>query len=164
MITKFVSEPSEKINGGYNVMRFNEVDNEYQPIEKGLSELAARHRAKFLNEEYILNEIRYNYANHPKDKHLFVDNSNSNHFQILLNITESWDDVLLIEFYEKDITKVLHGNEIYIERGLISSFCGKMLSPQISGYTEYLLEEIFPDSASIIDSKVKEIVDSVNRK
>jgi hypothetical protein len=164
MITKFVSEPSEEINGRYNVMKFNEVDNEYQPFEKGLSEFAARSRAKFLNDEYILEEIRERFSRNPKNKHLFVENNNIKHFYVLLNYKMEWNDVLLIEFRENEVVNVLHGNN-HEEREIIrDQFTCKWLNISTSGYTEYLLEEIFPLSAPDIDSKIKKIVDGVNRK
>lgn len=162
MITKFVSEPSEEINGRYNVMKFNEVDNEYQPIEKGLSEFEARSRAKFLNEEYILDEIRERFSRNPANKHLFVENDNLKHFYVLLNYRKAWDDIILIEFNGNEVVSVLHGN-IPEEKKMINwQYAHKWRNISTSGYTEYLLEEIFPDSASIIDSKIKEIVDCIN--
>lgn len=162
MITKFASEPSQEINGGYEVVKFDVVENDFVPIEKGLSESEAMHRAKFLNDEYILEEIRNNYANHPKDKHFFVDNSNPHHFYSLLNMNKEWNDVLLIEFYEKEVKSILHGSDVNIERGIISSFCANLLFTEKPTHTEYLLEEIFPESAPEINSKIKEIVDIIN--
>lgn len=158
MARKYVAEPSDKMNGLYDVAEFNEEKQVYLPFERDVIKSVAEKRAKYLNDEYILEEIRNNYANHPQDKHFFVDNSNPNHFYSLLNINKKWDDVLLIEFYKKEVESILHGSDINVERGKISSFCAKLLFSKTPTYTEYLLEEIFPESASIIDSQIGEIV------
>lgn len=164
MIRKFVAEPSDKMNGLYDVTKFNEEKQVYIPFERDVIKSVAENRAKYLNDEYIFEEIRNNYANHPKDKHFFVDNSNPNHFYSLLNINKEWNDVLLIEFYGKEVESILHGSDINVERGIISSFCANLLFTEKPTHTEYCLEEIFPESAPDIDSKIKEIVDKINHK
>lgn len=164
MIAKFVSEPSEEINGRYNVMRFDEVKKEYEPIVKGLSEFDARNKARFLNEEYILDEIRERFSRNPTNKHLFVENDNLKHFYVLLNYRKTWNDIILIEFNGNEVITVLHGNIPEEKHIMIWDFLVKWDNIATSGYTEYLLEEIFPESAPDIDSKIKEIVDKINHK
>lgn len=158
MVIKYVAEPSDKMNGLYDVTVFDEEKQVYLPFERDVIKSVAENRAKYLNDEYILEEIRHNYVNHPTDTHLFVDNSNPSHYYILKNINQSWDDVLLIEFYELKVRNILHGNDIHGERGSITRFCVKMLDVEHSGYKEYLINDFFQESASIIHSQIEEII------
>lgn len=66
MIRKFVAEPSDKMNGLYDVTVFNEEKQVYVPFERDVIKSVAENRAKYLNDEYIFEEIRNNYANHPR--------------------------------------------------------------------------------------------------
>ena len=164
MIRKYVAEPSDKMNGLYDVTKFNEEKQVYLPIERDILESVAKAKAKSLNEEYILEEIRERFSRNPTNKHLFVENDNLKHFYVLLNYRQAWDDVILIEFNENKVITVLHGNKPEEKHIIIWDFLIKWNNIATSGYTEYLLEEIFPESASDIDSKIKEIVDKINHK
>lgn len=164
MIRKYVAEPSDKMNGLYDVTKFNEEKQVYLPIERDILESVAKAKAKSLNEEYILEEIRERFSRNPTNKHLFVENDNLKHFYVLLNYRQAWDDVILIEFNENKVRTVLHGNKPEEKHIIIWDFLIKWNNIATSGYTEYLLEEIFPESAPDIDSKIIEIVDKINHK
>lgn len=164
MIRKFVAEPSDKMNGLYNVTKFNEEKQVYLPIEREMIESVAVARAKHLNDEYILEKIRERFSRNPTNRHLFVENDNPKHFYVLQNYRMKWNDVLLIEFCGNEVISILHGNSLEEKNIICEQFICKWLNISTSGYTEYLLEEIFPESAPDIDSKIKEIVDKINHK
>ena len=52
MNQKFYSEPSRLLDGGYDVVRKNDVTGELEPLEHYQSEDAAKKRAAELNEAY----------------------------------------------------------------------------------------------------------------
>lgn len=164
MITKFISVPSPNMNGRSDVLRFNVTKNDYEFCKDNLPTYDANELANSLNEEYILDEITERFLRHPSNQHLFVDKNVTNHFYILKNYAERWDDVILIEFCNNEVKRVLYGS-IQSDRTIMcQDFFRKWYDIYTSGYSEHILEDFFPDSASIINSRVKEIVDGVNRK
>lgn len=57
---KYISQPSSTLDGTYEVARWNEVKEEYTPIETGFAnEDLSKERAHMLNEEYVQDLYEY---------------------------------------------------------------------------------------------------------
>jgi len=64
MIRKFVAEPSDKMNGLYDVTEFNEEKQVYLPFERDMLEPVAKAKAKSLKSENVF------HATQPTDTYL----------------------------------------------------------------------------------------------
>ncbi len=156
MVQKYVSEPSEKMDGSYNVSRFDEVKQTYVPLETYQSESLAKEQAKSLNREYAIEEFQKEIVSDLKDRYCFVDNSSDAiHFFILLNITKKWDDVILIEFRNSEAINVVRGRDCD-KRGYLYSFF--IEASYGEKYRERNLEMFLPISFQQIDKIVEQII------